>query len=85
MKSFEYVIADELGIHSRPAGMIVKKAKEYESGVTIRAGDRQADATRLFQVMGLAAKQGQSLTFEVSGPDEEKAAAELLAFLESHV
>ena len=27
MKSFEYTIKDELGIHARPAGMLVKEAK----------------------------------------------------------
>ncbi|MDF2611829.1 MAG: HPr component phosphorylation site [Lachnospiraceae bacterium] len=28
MKKFDYVIKDELGIHARPAGLIVKEAKE---------------------------------------------------------
>ena len=27
MKSFEYTIKDELGIHARPAGMLVKEVK----------------------------------------------------------
>lgn len=27
MKSFTYVINDELGIHARPAGLLVKEAK----------------------------------------------------------
>ena len=30
MKSFEYTVKDELGIHARPAGMLVKEAKKYE-------------------------------------------------------
>ena len=30
MKKFEYVIKDEIGIHARPAGMLVKEAKKYE-------------------------------------------------------
>ena len=28
MKTFEYTIKDELGIHARPAGLLVKEAKE---------------------------------------------------------
>ena len=28
MKSFTYVITDEVGIHARPAGMLVKEAKK---------------------------------------------------------
>ena len=27
MKTFEYTIKDELGIHARPAGLLVKKPK----------------------------------------------------------
>lgn len=35
MKSFEYTIKDELGIHARPAGMLVKEAKKFASECTI--------------------------------------------------
>lgn len=31
MKTFEYTIKDELGIHARPAGMLVKEAKNFAS------------------------------------------------------
>ena len=40
-----------------------------------------ADAKRLMALMRLAAKQGMELTITVDGADEEKAAAELQAFL----
>lgn len=35
MKTFEYTIKDELGIHARPAGLLVKEAKKYESQIRI--------------------------------------------------
>ena len=35
MKTFEYTIKDELGIHARPAGLLVKEAKKFESECTI--------------------------------------------------
>lgn len=31
MKTFEYTITDELGIHARPAGMLVKEASKFAS------------------------------------------------------
>ena len=31
MKTFEYTIKDELGIHARPAGMLLKEVKNYDS------------------------------------------------------
>ena len=30
MKSFSYTVKDELGIHARPAGMLVKEGKGYK-------------------------------------------------------
>ena len=35
MKSFSYVITDELGIHARPAGLLCKLVKSLDSVVTI--------------------------------------------------
>ena len=35
MKTFEYTITDPVGIHARPAGLLVKAVKEHASKVTI--------------------------------------------------
>ena len=35
MKQFSYVIKDEVGIHARPAGMLAKEAKKFQSKVVI--------------------------------------------------
>ena len=56
MKNFEYVIKDSVGIHARPAGMLVKEAKKYESGIVIGANGKSAEATKLMAVMGLGVK-----------------------------
>lgn len=44
MKEFKYVVTDAEGIHARPAGLLVKKAGEFTSSVTIAKGDKSADA-----------------------------------------
>ena len=44
MKSFEYTVKDELGIHARPAGLLVKEAKKFQSECTITKGDTAYDA-----------------------------------------
>ena len=76
---------DPLGLHARPAGMLVKAVAGYASKVTITAPTGTADAKRLMAVMRLAAKQGMELTVSVDGADEEKAAAELQAFLAANL
>ena len=81
MKEFKHVIADPMGMHARPAGMLVKAVAGYASKITVTAPTGTADAKRLMGLMRLAAKQGMELTISIEGPDEEKAATELQAFL----
>ena len=81
MKEFKHVIQDPMGLHARPAGMLVKACAGYASKITLTAPTGTADAKRLMGIMRLAAKQGMELTFAVEGADEEKAAAKLQAFL----
>ena len=85
MKEFKHVIADPLGMHARPAGMLVKAVAPYASTVTVTAPTGTADAKRLMALMRLAAKQGMELTITVEGADEDKAAAELQAFLKENL
>ena len=85
MKEIKYVITDPLGMHARPAGMLVKAVAGYASKITITAPTGTADAKRLMALMRLAAKQGMELTITIDGADEEKAATELQAFLEANL
>ena len=85
MKSCEYTIKDPVGLHARPAGMLVKACAGYASTITINAPTGKADAKRLMGIMRLAAKQGMELTITVEGADEEKVAAELQAFLAANL
>lgn len=85
MKEFMHIIQDPMGLHARPAGMLVKACAGYASTVSITAPTGKADAKRLMAVMRLAAKQGMELTISVEGADEEKAAAEIQAFLAANL
>ena len=85
MKEIKYVITDPLGMHARPAGMLVKAVAPYESKITVTAPTGTADAKRLMALMRLAAKQGMELTVTIECADEEKAAVELQAFLEANL
>ena len=85
MKNFEYTIKDELGIHARPAGMLVKEAKKYQSKITITKDGETAEASKLMAVMSLGVKCGQTVQIAVDGPDEEEAAAGIQAFFEGNL
>ena len=85
MKTFNYVITDEVGIHARPAGMLVKEAKKYASTVSIVKSEKKADAKKLMVLMGLGVKCGEEVTVEVEGADEEAAAEALETFFKENL
>lgn len=85
MKQFDYVITDELGIHARPGGDLVKAAKVFASKITLSCNGKTADAKRLIAVMSLGAKQGHTLSVTVEGDDEEAAATALTEFLQKNL
>ena len=85
MKTFAYTIKDEVGIHARPAGLLAKKAKEYESTITLEKGGKTAVATKLMAMMGMGVKCGDTVSVTVEGADEEKAAAEMEAFFNANL
>ena len=85
MKEIKHVINDPLGMHARPAGMLVKAVAPFASKITVTAPTGSADAKRLMALMRLAAKQGMELTITIEGDDDEKAAAELQAFLTANL
>ena len=85
MKNFSYVITDEIGIHARPAGLLVKEAKKYASKVVIKADGKSAEATRLMAVMGMGVKCGQTVEVEVTGDDEDAAFEGMKAFFEENL
>lgn len=85
MKTFEYVITDQEGIHARPAGLFVKAAAKYKSTIMITKDGKNADAKRIFAVMGLGAKKDEKITLTAEGEDEDAAIAELEAFLKENL
>lgn len=85
MKTFQYTITDPVGLHARPAGMLVKEVKKYESKVTIAKEGKSSDASKLMMLMALGVKCGDEITVEVSGADEETASAELEAFFRANL
>ena len=84
MKEFEFVVTDPQGIHARPAGLLVKEAKKFESNISVFKGARKGDLKKIFTVMALGVKQGESIKVQVEGADEEQAASAVEAFFKEN-
>ena len=75
MKTFEYTIKDELGIHARPAGILVKAIAKKTSDIKIKkAGDtREVNAKSIMGMMTLGVPAGGKINVIAKGDDETKA------------
>ena len=80
MKEFTYTIVDKDGMHARPAGRLAMCAKQFASDIRVTANGKTADGKRLISLLMLGAVCGTTLTFIISGEDENRAASALEDF-----
>ena len=85
VKEFQFTINDPVGIHARPAGLLVKKAAEFQSNITINGNGKSADAKKLIKLMSLGIKQGMEITCQIEGEDEETACEAMLNFFKENL
>ena len=76
MTAFDYIVKEER-VHARPAGFLVKEAANFKCSVTVSKDGKTVDAKKIFGIMGLGFKAGDTVTINTDGEDEEKAAAAL--------
>lgn len=85
MKEFKYVITDSQGIHARPAGELIKAAKEFGCDIKIQADGKTGDCKKIFTVMALGVKKGQEVTLTFEGADEEAACGAISKFMRENL
>ena len=85
MTTITYTISDELGLHARPAGAIVKMVKSFPGKAEIGTPGRMVDCKHILGVMSLSLKQGDTLTMTLDGEGEQVLAHSLLAFMEAEL
>lgn len=83
MKKIEYVVANPLGIHARPAALLAQCCVDLKSAVTIRCHDAIADGNNVLGILKLGAKYQDTLFIEVEGENEEEDAKKIEQVLNS--
>jgi len=74
-------IANPSGLHARPAAQIVERALEFDAAVRIVAGEREANAISITQVIALGATKGDEVTVSGNGDDAGAAVEAVLEIL----
>lgn len=76
-------VMNRAGLHTRPAAMLVKAAAAFSSDIYLVKDGFHVNAKSIIGVMTLAAEHGSTVTLQVNGTDEERAAEVLCQMFSS--
>ncbi|MFA7074563.1 MAG: HPr family phosphocarrier protein [Endomicrobiaceae bacterium] len=66
-------IVNKLGLHARPASLLVQTAMKFSSNISIIKDEYTIDGKSIMGLMMLAAGCGSELTVRIDGADENNA------------
>jgi phosphocarrier protein HPr len=75
----ELLVQNKMGIHARPAAMIVRVTNKFKSEVFVEKDDEQVNGKSIMGLMMLAAAKGSKIKFIATGEDAETMLNELEA------
>ncbi|MEU5260847.1 dihydroxyacetone kinase phosphoryl donor subunit DhaM [Amycolatopsis sp. NPDC021455] len=64
----ELELRNDVGLHARPAALLVRALSEFDAEVTVRLGDQEADGHSVLALMSLGARQGDRIRVRARGP-----------------
>src|SRR3954464_2553087 len=73
----ELLVQNKMGIHARPAAMIVRITNKFKADVFVEKDDEQVNGKSIMGLMMLAACKGSKVKFLATGPDAPEMLAEL--------
>src|SRR5437016_1650706 len=73
----DFMVANKLGIHARPAAMFVKTANRFTCDIFVEKDGEKVNGKSIMGLMMLAAGPGSKLTVYAQGQDASQALSEL--------
>lgn len=83
MVSQSVTIKNEQGLHMRPAGLLVKELKKYNSDVELVFNSKKINAKSVMNIIAACIKSGAEITVECNGEDEQDALKAVTSLIES--
>lgn len=80
----KFVVKSKLGMHARPAALLVRTANKFKSEVTIQKGKHKVNGKSIMGVMMLAAGPGSHITVRVAGEDAQEAMDEIVKLFDTN-
>jgi len=75
----ELLVQNKMGIHARPAAMIVRITNKFKAEVFVEKDDEQVNGKSIMGLMMLAAGKGSKVKFLATGADAAQMIEELEA------
>lgn len=75
-------VTNPLGVHARPAAMLVQTAAKFKSDIWLSKDGHEINGKSMLGVMTLAAEMGSTVIVRADGPDEERAIEALVRVFE---
>ncbi|OAM89882.1 HPr family phosphocarrier protein [Termitidicoccus mucosus] len=73
----ELIVQNKMGIHARPAAMIVRITNRFKADVLVEKDEEQVNGKSIMGLMMLAAGKGSKVKFLANGADAEQMLAEI--------
>ena len=73
----ELLVQNKMGIHARPAAMIVRVTNKFKAEVFVEKDEEQVNGKSIMGLMMLAAAKGTTVKFIATGSDAEQMLTEL--------
>jgi phosphocarrier protein FPr len=73
MKQLDLVLRNPTGLHARPAKVFVNTAKQFESDIRVKHGEKKVNAKSAISILTLGVECGGDIQITVDGPDEDEA------------
>lgn len=83
MVSKSVVIKNEQGLHMRPAGLLAKKLKSFNSDINLVFNGKKINAKSVMNIIAGCMKCGSEIVIECEGDDEQAALDKAVELIES--
>jgi phosphotransferase system HPr (HPr) family protein len=78
-----FIVASELGLHLRPAGLFVATTGRFDAKIEVSCGEEWVDGSSILSLVSLVASKGLEVKIRGNGPDAAAAVAALGEIIES--
>ena len=76
------IITNKVGLHARPARLLVQTAAQFQAQIQVYCGEKAANAKSIVGILKLSASQGDTLLLHAEGEDAEEAIHTLTNLIE---